>query len=70
MIWILLAIIFWLACGAVSYAMSFAYYQRKYPELAEADYMKDRTFSLTVALLGPLSLIPGILRSGYGLKWK
>ncbi len=67
--------IVWIICGVVNYGFTFAYFQRKYPTLAENDYKRDRNMARWFALGG----IPGLIGSWiaargeyskYGFKWR
>lgn len=75
MIWLILFIMFWGVCGVLSYGLGFAYWQRKWPNLAKEDYEHDRRWSAFLALLGPFTLIAYFVNAGYsggkyGFKWK
>jgi len=65
-------IIFWLACGILSYGFTFAWLQRGYPECAKEDYEWDRRYAIRSGLLGPFGLIANIYMKEhkYGWKWK
>lgn len=63
----------WLACGFLAYGVSFAYFQREYPELAAKDYILDRCISATCGLLGgPFTLIVALMMCypWRGFKWR
>jgi len=70
-IWIIC--LFWVICGVISYGLDFAYFQRKYPSLAEQDYKRDIRMCIFFAIFGPINLIEIILMRNdylYGLKFK
>jgi hypothetical protein len=58
----------WLACGIAAMGLCMAYFQRKWPQLAEEDYAKDLAYGLVLGLFGgPVSLIAvSITCRGYG----
>ena len=41
----------------LNYSGTFAYFQRKYPELAKEMYWQDLSFALVIGLLGPMGLL-------------
>ncbi len=54
---ILIIAVIWLSLGFVTYGWSFAYYQGKYPSLAERSYKKDMAFCMIAGFIGgPFSL--------------
>lgn len=59
-----------------SYAMLFAYVQRKYPRIAKESYREDMGFAMLFSLFTlvfPIIFIIAFFSSGfaeYGLKWK
>ena len=69
---IFLVLLFWISSGIFSYGYGFAYLQRKYPTLADENYIIDRSLAGFMALFGPVNL--GVLffsgRCSYGVKWK
>lgn len=65
----LLVIIAWLGLGLIASGFYLAYFQGKYPGLAERDYASDRWQACLWALMGPASLIVSILgQRGYGWR--
>ena len=64
----------WLGSAALSYGIMFAYFQRKWPTLADEDYRSDMGGTAGFSLLGgPIALLVSIFFSGfcqYGLKWR
>ena len=63
------------AVGSLAYASEFAYWQRKYPTLAEESYGGDMQHSMVMAAIWPISVIARFLLEklgtfSYGLKWK
>ena len=70
---LLLIIIGYVLCCVVSYAGTFAYFQRKYKNIAEEQYHADMDLSVCVSLFGPVSLIISFFMSGgfkLGFKFK
>jgi hypothetical protein len=69
--WWLLAIV-WIVCGVIEYGVSFAYFQRRWPRIAERDYWDDLMQSVCWALFGPFSLLATFWSGtwGYGFKWR
>lgn len=68
-----IAICFWLACAAVTYGLTFAFFQREFPELAEKEYRKDVVELGLLALIGgPFGLMGALLfltlRGFHGFK--
>lgn len=73
-------IIVWIICGVISYGINFAYYQRKWPSIAQEGYREDMIFCAGISLLGPANLLGSIVlfwhRNGfrhifmYGFKIK
>lgn len=66
--------IVWLILAVLTYGIEFAYWQEKYPTLAEKYYWQDVTFSAVYAVAVPLSL-PAVLihtkcGTTYGLRYK
>ena len=53
----MLYIAVWLVCSVLTFGLSFAYFQRKYPYTAESNYKEDFGFCFTLGLLGPLAFI-------------
>lgn len=45
------------ACGFLTYGLSVAYYQRKYPQFSHRDRVTDRVFSAAMAAFGWFGLI-------------
>lgn len=55
---IVLGVLFWAVCARISYKGEFAYYQRKWPELAKKHRLRDRNNCAgPAALLGPVDLL-------------
>ena len=70
---ILLGIGIWVVCSVLSYGLSFAYFQRKYPALAKRDYKKDMLTCAFWSLFGPMSIVAMIINIRsfkYGLKFR
>ena len=65
-------LIIYLVTIILSYGVTFAFIQRKWPVLAEADYAEDMAFSALFAMLGPCMLLATIFlceRYKYGIKF-
>lgn len=68
---VIFAVLVYVVCGALAYARDFAYFQRKWPDLAEMNYAQDRRAALGRASLGPVSLLFALsYGTRYGLKWR
>jgi hypothetical protein len=70
-----LLVVGWIVCGAFAYAIRFAYFQRKYPTLAQKDRrIDDMGAAMLFGLIfGPIALVIELFSSGfaeYGLKWR
>ena len=63
--------LFWIACGVIDYGLTFAYFQRGYPELAEELYWENRFFALWSIPLGLCALLASLSVGHYkhGFKW-
>lgn len=72
MIYLLVFIVFWFVCGALSYGFCLAHFQKKFPSLAKDHYREDVEFALYDLLLGPIALISGIFsgQTHYGLMYR
>lgn len=64
--------------GVLTYGLCFAYFQRKWPDLAELHYESDMQTSLLVGVVGgicsPVILVLALYftqfeKGKYGLKW-
>ncbi len=58
---------------ALAFGISFAYWQRHFPDLAKEDYQEDKQNSFRFSVFGPFSLIMTFIFSGFahhGLKFK
>lgn len=72
----IIAILLWtIPAFIITYGLSFAYWQRKYPKLAKGDYCEDIRISVISALfasaIGPIGiLVAVVLYAGYGFKIK
>jgi hypothetical protein len=69
---VVISAVFWGVCGFLTYGWSFAYWQRRYPEIAAENYREDKINSLFFAALGPIGLLTVIAQEGwrYGFKLK
>lgn len=65
------ALSLWIACGFVAHGLTFAYFQRRWPRLAENDEDGDRAFARLVGSSGPIGLLVALIAGGtkYGLKF-
>lgn len=65
-------LLMWLTCGICAYGLTFAYFQRQWPALAEEKYGSDFKFALLTGTLGPFGLYVSLLDYGtrHGFKWK
>lgn len=54
-------IIGWILLGLIGSGFMFAYFQDKYPDLAEDDFADDLISSLVLAITGPVNLIISII---------
>lgn len=61
MIWFVLFVVAWLACGVVAGMLSFAWLQLEYPEIAERDKRADSKDAFMDSLAGPIALIAILL---------
>jgi hypothetical protein len=62
MIWVVLSAV-WALCFVIHWGLDFAYWQSKYPELANQDYRKDLVYAIGMSIGGPLSLLGRALYS-------
>lgn len=53
-------VVAWLGCGVISAGYTFAYFQRKYPRLAEDGFKDDRSIALLDIGFGPIALFNNI----------
>jgi len=62
----------WVICGVLAYGLSFAYFQRNWPSIAEQEYYSDMLFSIFIGVLGPIGLLSVILNDEdtCGFKFK
>lgn len=62
----------WLICGILAYGLTFAYFQRRWPTLAEEGYWSDFSLALLMGAIGPFGIGMNLLmgRVRYGFKWK
>jgi len=75
---LLIICLVWVTCAVLTFGLSFAYFQRKYPMLAEAEYTGDLVFCLALAVIGgPMSLAAWLTsalttpdKTFYGFKFK
>jgi len=68
---LIIVLIVWAPCSVLTYGLYFAHFQRKFPNLAEDDYQKDRRNARIAALFGPIGLLVELLTyEGFGMKFK
>lgn len=71
---VIIFVVVWFACGTLAYGLTFAYFQRKWPSIANLENQRsvDRGFAFLVSFCGPFGLIVAIIQSGfkYGLKYR
>lgn len=77
MTWLIVGVLAWLFCGWLHFGLYFAYFQRGYPTIAESRYKSDWVSGFILSLLGPISLLSGLLfvflgsiRGYQGFKWR
>ena len=72
MVWLLLGMLVWVVCGVLSYGLNFAFFQRKFPTLADEEYARDLRFAVITSFLGPVALFANLCACGikHGLKWR
>jgi len=66
-------IVFYCVCCFLSYGLTFAYFQRKYPVIAKSGYRTDVVTCTGLSLFGPISLLITFFmyeRGIYGFKIK
>jgi hypothetical protein len=56
----------WLACGAVAFGLTFAYFQGEYPTVAEKMRCEHYVTAAVFALLGPAGLFVALLCGSFG----
>ena len=63
---------FHIMCSVLAFGLTFAYFQRRWPTIAEEQYTKDRAFAFFLSLYGPIALIVVLYRGRlkYGIKFK
>lgn len=68
-----LLVLMWLVCAVLAQGVGVAYFQAKYPTLAQEDFRTDLGVCLGMGLFGgPLALVIIYLMSGFaehGLQW-
>lgn len=69
MLWLFAVI--WILCGIETYGRTFAYFQRKYPTMAEEKYSSDILFCGIICFTcGPIVTVVSLEKfSGYGYKF-
>lgn len=63
---------FWVGCSFFSYGMIFAYFQRKYPTIADSQYKEYQLFAIVFSIFGPIAFLVCLIGGygSYGLKFK
>lgn len=71
-IWITFGGVLWIACSVLEYGLYFAYYQRKWPSIANENRLSDRFLAALIALIGPIGLLATLITGqfGYGLQYR
>lgn len=71
LIWWVLIIACWLACGVLQFGLSFAYFQRQYRRIADEHFWDDFISAVFYVPFGPISLMVQILIGGvrHGVKF-
>jgi hypothetical protein len=78
-LWLIIGIIvvLWYACGMLAYGITYAFFQREFPRIADENRQIDRRIALLMAVCGPLGLImvsfSGAFKHGrlkHGFKWR
>jgi len=70
---VIIVLIVWIACGVLTFGITFGYFQREFPLLAEEGGHSDRMLALLFAAFGPIALITTFFLSGclkHGIKFK
>lgn len=72
---IVVAAVIWVTCAVLTFGLSFAYFQRHYPSIAEKEYYLDMRHCMLFAVFGLFGLIGFVAATGrrglsYGFKWK
>lgn len=70
---VLIALGLWLGCSVLAYAITFAYFDREYPESADKLRSEHAVFGLYVGMYGPIGLVMAFALSGcakHGLKFR
>ena len=69
MVWAVTALC-WIVCGILAYGFTFAYFQRQYPILSDANRIYDRMFAILFLIGGLFGLVIVVIRRGYQHGWK
>jgi hypothetical protein len=58
-------------CSWLAYGLTFAYFQRKWPNIAFICRKSDHRFAMHIAIFGPIGLIVTIMCGGimHGVLW-
>lgn len=65
MVWVVLTVSAWLACGVLAGCGAFAHFQDEFPSIADEEREGDIRFAVFNVLGGPLSLAGGWVVTGY-----
>lgn len=52
-----MATVGWMGCGFVAAGFNYAYFQRRFPDLADQNRRKDSGEALIAVLIGPIALL-------------
>ena len=70
MIIALTIVIVWVACGIYACGSWFAYFQNKYPDIAEVHYDDDRRGAFIAFAWGPIAAIVEATHAGFKYGWR
>ena len=63
----ILILAIWILCGIIGSGIYLAYFQKKWPSLAEENYNRNVSHSLILILFGPIALFVAL--GSYGTKY-
>lgn len=69
---LLIAVVTWTVCGVLTYGLTLAYFQQKWPSLAPDGYREDARFARCMAVTGPIGLATALYLGDrrYGLQFR
>jgi len=72
--------VIWVVCGILNYGIMFAYFERRFPTVADRCYKRTKSACWATSLGGPVGLAGGLLfllsnkiqgeQTFYGFQWK